>query len=416
MEISKKDIKCKAIVEQVEQYTSSIRQFIRLVNRQMPKGKKLNKENIIILREEHTAYLNDGNTPTEGYSYEVYWSYTSKQEETTKADIINLSQKNAVTFILNCYERCYDHSKDRLMFFSLYYNNSSDKAERVDYINDNYDKNYLFMPYEITQVVWRLKRDLNIYHSNIPENQKMIEKYAKVFEKGIHKLEIGQSYTEIKRKLPQWVKNNIESFETQANIFAKMIFKYVAISAETTKSELEIYLKEHECSDILLNEMIDLDQSIQKMKENGKLDIKTFRWQKDEHLTFDENERENTFSMYNCIKCIFGYSYFNKYVFLQGIAENWHPRLLYFSYYLSKDLKEAYYTISMTSFEGRFRKNYMNLIEAKTLEKLLSAENAMKVARWLEEICEKTKMVNYYSSIIAEEKIRNFNSTRDIDR
>ncbi len=414
MEISKRDIKCKAIAEQIERYTSSIRQFIRLVNRQIPNEGKLNKENIIILREDDTAYLDDGNTKTDGYKYEVYWTYTSKQENTTKEDIIDLSQKNAVTFCLQCWERCYDHKKSRLIFLSLFYRGSSSKAERIEYINDNYDENHLFRPYEITQVVWRLRRDLNVYHSNIPEDHHMIEKYAKKFEKGIHELKIQQSYTEIKRELPQEVKNSIENFETQADIFAKMIFNYVAITAATTASELENYFKEDECSDILLNEILDIHKSIESMKE--KLDIKTFRWQKDGHSTFYENERENTFSMYNCIKCIFGYSYFNKYLFLKGIAENWHARLLYFSYYISKDLKETYFTISMTSFEGRFRDNYMNIIEAKTLEELLSTENAIKVAKWLEEICEKTKMVNYYSSIIEKEKIRCFNSTRDIDK
>lgn len=415
MEISKKDIKCKEIVEQIEQYTSSIRQFIRLVNREIPKGQKLNKEKFIIVREDDISFLDDGNTRTPGFRYNVFWAYTQSNQQINKAEILRLIQENAVTFVFTCYERCYDHRKSSLIFLELYYNNSNERAERIDYINDNYDKNHLFSPYEITQVVWRISNDLNVNYSKIPEDKQMLEKYSEKFQKDKVELILNQSHSKISRELPQKIQNSIENFENQVNIFASIVRNFSIICSATTPSDLKSYLKEGIVSDTILNDIIDLALFLEKVKEDGKKYGGTFRWQKDGHYTLHDNERENTFTMFNCIKCILGYSYFNEYVFMEGISKNWHPRLLYFSYYISEDLKETYYTISMTSFEGRTRKNYMNLIEAKTLEELLSAENAIKIAKWFEEILKKKQLVNYYSSIIYNEKIRNFNPSYEIE-
>ena len=120
MEISKKDIKCREIVEQIERLTSSIRQFIRLVNCSIPKEIKLNKESIIIERQEDTAYLNDGNTACSGYEYNIFWNYTPKDVEVTNTEVKKLIQPKAITFVLECKERCFDHTKDRSQFLTLY--------------------------------------------------------------------------------------------------------------------------------------------------------------------------------------------------------------------------------------------------------------------------------------------------------
>lgn len=48
MEISKKDIKCKGVVEKIERLSISIQKFIELVNRNLPEEFKLKEEKLII--------------------------------------------------------------------------------------------------------------------------------------------------------------------------------------------------------------------------------------------------------------------------------------------------------------------------------------------------------------------------------
>jgi len=84
MEIAKKDIQCVEIVKKVERLTSKVRKFIRLVNRKLPKGRKLNKEHFIIQRKEAITFLNDGNTTCPGLDYEIVWAYTFADVESNK--------------------------------------------------------------------------------------------------------------------------------------------------------------------------------------------------------------------------------------------------------------------------------------------------------------------------------------------
>lgn len=426
MEISKKDIKCKEIIERIERLTSSVRKFIQLVNQNLPTGRKLNKEIFIIQREDYHSFMNDGNTQCPGFSYKVYWCYTSKIESTTTENITKLSQQNAVTFLLDCGERCYDHMQNRSYFFSLYckFNNSEDEAERIDYINDNYDDNHLFKPYEIMQVVWRIKKALNLNPSNVSENVKDFEKFAENFKDVEVEMQFERTHYQLEKQLPTEVINNIFEFQEKANRFVTIVNCYTAycfgnVALEDLKKFLN-YLKHGDC----INEEITtaLILAIEDFLSDSFIDSaiyeffpKSFLIYKDSHNTTNYNERQISFSLYDCIKCIVGYSYFNKYVHLQGVAQNWHPRLMYFSYYISEDFQESHYTISLTSCEGRFRENYMQIIEATTIDELLSPQNAIKIAKWLEEIWSKTKLIYYYSSQIERKKIRNFNSTCDID-
>lgn len=417
MEISKKDIKCREIVEQIERLTSSIRQFIRLVNCSIQKEIKLNKESIIIERQEDTAYLNDGNTACSGYEYNIFWSYTPKDVEVTNTEVKKLIQPKAITFVLECKERCFDHTKDRSQFLSLYYkdNSLSEQAERIDYINDNYDENYLFKPYELMQVVWRIKNVYGLYPKNIPEDATEFEKFAKNFENENIKLEVDRK-DKITKELSKEVLDSIDKFHLAAHRFTTIVNCYCATSTgKVTIQDLQKLLHKGDCTANLQKAMNDFYSNEVFDPKGKQVYPKSFIWQRDEHCTLHYNERPNTFCLFDCIKSIIGYTYFNDHVYLRGIAENWYPRLLYFSYYISKDYKECYYTISMTGCEGRFRKNYIHVIEAKTLEELLTPENAIKVAKWLEKIWEKTSLMNYYSLLIKNKRVRNFSTSCEID-
>ena len=87
---------------------------------------------------------------------------------------------------------------------------------------------------------------------------------------------------------------------------------------------------------------------------------------------------------------------------------------MYFSYYISKDFEKVYYTISLTSCEDFTTKGQIRIIEATTLEELFSPKNAIIIAKWLEEIWSRTKLMYYYSSQIRQKEIKNFNPTCEI--
>lgn len=424
MEISKKEIQCVEIVKKVERLTSQVRKFIRLVNRQLPKGMKLNKEHFIIQREDGINFLNDGNTRCPGFDYKIVWAYTFEGVETNKEDILENKQYDAVTFILQCGERCYDHRKNRLHFFSLYYKGRDRKpdevAERIDYINDNYGENNLFCPYELMQVVWRIRNEFYLDPSNISENPETFKKFFKTFEEESVKLCMQEEiYTDFKKKqeLPREINWAITNFEGQVERFATIVNCYCAISSKkVTKEDMSVFWKvrDYEYTDSLIDVIGQFVRA--ESFEPYKVFPKKFTIEKDSHVTSTPSEDQISFWLFDCFKYTVGYSYFNEYVFVRGIPENWHPRLFYFNYYVSNDFKETHYTISLTSCEGRFRENYMTIIEASTLEELLTPENAIKIAKWMEEIWRKTALIYYYSSIIKEEKIRNFSSTCEIDK
>lgn len=424
MEISKRDIQCTEIVKKVERLTSQVRKFIRLVNRQLPKGMKLNKEHFIIQRKDGINFLNDGNTRCPGFDYKIVWAYTFEGVETNKEDILEKKQYDAVTFILKCNERCYDHKKDSLHFFSLYYKGRDkapdEVAERIDYINDNYGENTLFCPYELMQVVWRIRNEFYLDPSNISENPETFKEFFETFGEESVKLCMQEEIcTDFKKKqeLPREINWSIINFESQVERFATIVNCYCAISSKKiTKEDMNAFWKVRDYEFSL--PLIDVIEQFVRAEsiEPYKVFPKKFTIKKDSHNTFTPSEDEISFRLFDCFKYTVGYSYFNEYVFVKGVPENWHPRLLYFNYYISKDFKESHYTISLTSCEGRFRDNYMTIIEASTLEELLTPENAIKIAKWMEEIWRKTALIYYYSSIIKEEKIRNFSSNCEIDK
>lgn len=425
MEIAKKDIQCVEIVKKVERLTSKVRKFIRLVNRKLPKGRKLNKEHFIIQRKEASTFLNDGNTTCPGLDYEIVWAYTFADVESNKEDIFQKKQYDTVTFVLRCRERCYDHRKDGLHFFSLYYKGRDSKpdevAERIDFINDNYDEDRLFCPYELMQIVWRIRNEFYLDPSNILEKPQTFQKFAETFEG--EKLDFAKfepKYGEYNREsgVPEEVLIKINHFEEEANRFATIVNCYCAVtSKKIRKEDMSLFWKTPKgCPTIPLIETIIQFVGEEPFLEPYKFVPKKFIIRKNSHCTTSPSERQISFSLWDCIKSTIGYSYFNKYLSTKGIPENWYPRLLYFNYYISKDLQEEHYTISLTSCEGCFRENYMTIIEANTLEELLTPENAIKIAKWMEEIWRKTALIYYYSSIIEEEKIRNFYSSCEIDK
>lgn len=411
MEISKKDIECKEIVDKIERLTSSIRRFIQLVNKNIPIGSRLKREYFIIQKDyDALNFLNDGNTRCAGFDYKVFWTYTSADVIATKENIINLQQSGSITFVLECGERCYDHRQNSGYFFSLYH-----KGERIDYINENYDENHLFKPYEIMQAVWRIREELEINNNNISEDCKLFAKFAKNFEKELN-FTIDEESSNLNKDLPEEVLKKIEEFKIQSNRFAIIANCYCAVASnKVSEKDLKLFLYENEYTAIFMKSIEEFcSKSIFHWHFYEYLP-KTFWLQKDSHHTLDENERNNSFHLWDCLKCTLGYSYYNTYMSLKGISENWYPRVLYFSYYTSKDFQESHYTISLTSCEGRFRENYIKVIEANTLEELLSPQNAIEIAKWLEEIWQKTALIYYYNSLISKNKIRNFKATCEID-
>ena len=234
---------------------------------------------------------------------------------------------------------------------------------------------------ELMQVVWRIWNVANLYHSKISEAEEQFDKTLKKFKREELEFYPDIIYCNLEKGLSYDVLVGIERFKKLIHQFAWTINTYVST---------------------YLSERINIDSE-------------PFLWIKDSHYTFNENERENSFYLSNCFKMICGFSYFNKYFALQGISKNWYSRLLYFSYYVSSDFKTTYYTISMTSCEGRFRENYMRLIEATSLEELLSKKNMIIVAKWLEEIVMKTALMYEYSSLIEKKEIKHFSQSVEID-
>lgn len=418
MEISKKDIYCKEITERIERLSTSIRKFIQLVNRQIPEEFQLGNECFFIDKEDDEYnFLDDGNTKCPGFSYRIFWAYTLGKVKPSKERIANLKQEKAVTFVLKCGERCFDHRENSLYFFSLYFkgDNSNNEAERIDYINDNYDENHLFKPYELMQVVWHIKQALKLLPSNIPENGKKFEDFAKSLEAEKFLFRADVRFKRFEKELPKEISEDVENFKQSVHRFICTVNCYVAVATKKVNlNDLKEYFK-GKSTPKLQKAIENFTCKPIDLVERKEVIPQTFLWMKDSHYTWSENERLNTFYLSNCLKVICGYSYFNDYVFYQGVSDNWHPRLLYFSYYTSYDFQKTYYTISMTSCEGRCRKGYMKLIEASTIDELLSTENAIKAGKWLEEVWEKTFLTNYYSSLIQNEKIENFSSTHDID-
>lgn len=426
MEISKKDIKCKEIVERIERITSSVRKFIQLVNQSLPSGKKLNKESFIIQREEYHSFMNDGNTICPGFFYNVYWSYTSKGEVTNENDITQLRQQNAVTFLLECGERCYDHMQNRSYFFSIYckFNNSEDEAERIDYINDNYEDNSLFQPYEIMQVVWKIRKALDLCISNVPEDPEVFEKFVENFKDVEVKMQDDLIYMQTSKVLPKELIDKLYEFKEKANRFASIVNCYAASYSGNLKLEIfKEFFKCREETDYFLEGKITepLFSAIKYFLSDRFIGSDTYQFfpksfliEKDSHYTLKYNERPLSFHLDDCIKCVLGYSYFNEYISLQGVEKNWYPRLMYFSYYISKDFEKVYYTISLTSCEDFTKKGQIRIIEATTLEELFSPKNAIIIAKWLEEIWSRTELMYYYSSQIKQKEIKNFDPTCEI--
>ena len=319
---------------------------------------------------------------------------------------------------MDCGERCYDHKQNRLYFFSIYFkgNNSKNEAERIDYINDNHDEDYLFNPYELMQVTWKVKKSLNLLTNNISENDEDFEEFAKNFENEKITFEPDNLIFKLEKEYPKEIWDSIEEFKEISSDFIFMLNCYCAVSSKkVSKDSLKRYLR-GEYDEEFEKAIEDFSSKPIHLTHEEDIIPKKFLWTKDLHDTYNDNEKWNSFLMHDCLKVICGYSYFNEYFFFcHGIPNNWYPRLLYFSYYISSDLKTVYYTISMTSCEGRFRKDYMNLIEATTLKELLCPENIIKVAKWLEEIWEKTSYIYHYNSVIQEENIENFYATNEID-
>lgn len=427
MEISKKDIQCTEIVKKVERMTSQVRKFIRLVNRQLPKELKLNKEHFILTREDTHSYLDDGYTACAGFAYEIIWAYTPFQVETNRCAIEERKQCGAVTFAFQCEERCYDHQKDGLDFFFLYYKGRKKEqdeiAERIDYINDKFNENHLFRPYDLMQVVWRIKEEFYLSPSHISENPVTFQKFAKTFEKEevrLRKQEERYSKFDERQQLPEEIEKKMEKFKEQTRRFATIVNCYCAVASQkVSKDDMSFFWKAHgggwEKSLIEGIEHFIKSKTI-TLHDTYKFLPKEFVIEKSFWSTFTPSEASTSFRFFDCLKCTIGYSYFNKYVWEEGIWKNYHPRLLYFNYYVSRDFQEEHYTISLTSCEGCFRENYMTLIEANTLEELLSSQNAIKIAKWMEEIWRKTALLYEYASIIEKEKIKNFSSNCEIDR
>lgn len=407
MEISINDIHCSKITDTINRLDKCVDNFIKLVNRNLPENFQLSNKCFFINREDGHSYLNDGNTQCPGYGYEVYWSYSFGKTEQSKPNIKSLTQINAVTFKFECNERIYDHKKDSLHFFSLYFKGdcSSDKAERINHINDNHNILSLFRPYELMEVVYKVRQSLNLLPNSISEDNKKFEKFAKNF-----KSTKFDAKPQINLSLDSTSETDISHFLSPVCKFAFLANAYWLISA-----------KRADLSDIQQASQgvysIHLRNEFEKMTlEKFDSAIKSFVWDKNSHYTVKTNEKQNSFHMSECYKTIYGYSYFNdEYLFARGLHENWYEKLLYFSYYLSNDKLVSKYTISMTSFEGRFKKNCIKVIEADTIDELLSSENAIIVAKWLQEIFLKTYYINYYFSLINNEKIENFINTKGIN-
>lgn len=407
MEISINDIHCSKITDTINRLDKCVDNFIKLVNRNIPENFQLSNKCFFIERTNDHSYLDDGNTRCPGYDYHIYWSYSFGKTEQSKMNIENLTQSNSITFIYNCKERIYDHKKDSLYFFSLYFkgDSSDHKAERIDYINDNHNIFYLFRPYELMEVVYKVRQSLNLLPNNISEDTKEFEKFAKNFKS----LKIDAK-PHINLSLGSTPETDNSHFLSPVCKFAFLVNAYWLIS-----------VKRADLSDIQQASQgvysIHLRNEFEKMTlEKFDSAIKSFIWNENSHRTVKDNEKSISFRMSDCYKAIYGYSYFNDgFLFHQGIHKNWHEKLLYFSYYLSKDKLVSKYTISMTSLEGRFRKNCIKVIEADTIDELLCSENAITVAKWLEEIFLKTYYINYYISVINNEKIEDFIDTKSVN-
>lgn len=405
MEISIQDINCSKITDIINRLDKGVDIFIELANRNLPEGFKLSNKCFFIKRNDDHSYLDDGNTRCPGYDYHIYWSYSFGKTTQSKMNIENLTQSNSVSFIFNCKERIYDHKKDSLHFFFLYFkgDSSDSKAERIDYINENHNILYLFKPYELMQVVYKVRQSLNLLPNNISEDKNEFEKFAK----NIESIKIDTK-PQKNLSLDSTSENDLTHFLTPICKFAFLVNAYLLISSKrATLSDIQ------QASQGVYS--IHLRNEFEKMTL-VKFDsaIKSFKWDRDSHYTSHDNEKSISFRMSDCYKAIYGYSYFNEeYLFARGLQKNWHEKLLYFSYYLSKDKLESKYTISMTSLEGRFKKNCIKVIEADTIDDLLNSENAITVAKWLEEIFLKTYYINYYVSVINDEKIENFINTKE---
>lgn len=412
MEISKKDIYCKEITERIERLSIQIRKFIQLVNRQVPEEFQLGNECFFIEKEDDKySFLDDGRTRCPGFSYRIFWAYTFGKAKQSKKCIANLKQEKAVIFEMKWGERCFDHRENGLYFFSLYFkgDKSDNKAEEIDDINDNYRENYLFQPFTLVQVVWRIKQ-LNILPSNITENGKKFEEFAKTLEAEKFSFRPDIKYKLVEKGFPKEISRNVRKFKKLIHRFVCTVNSYVAV--DTQKVEIKD-LKEYfrgKSTPALQKAMEEFTGKSINVIKKREVKPKTFLCMEDSHTWEDRNEKLNSFYLKKSFKVICGYSYFNEFVFPEGITDNWYPRLLYFSYYISSDLQKTYYTISMTSYECGM---CMKLIEASTIDELLSTENAIKVGKWLEEVWEKTALTNYYSSLIENEKITNFSSTLD---
>ena len=384
MEISKEKIQCPEIKQRINRMSTVIQKFIQLVNYKLPKEIRLNEKCFIITRKQANSYLNDGKTICDGFHYWIYWSYTFGGEKIIKEDVIKLNQRKAITFVLNCKERCYDHSEYGSYYFSLYFR-GDDKQKSVEKISSipnslilsSFDEYYLFKPYELMQVVWRIWNVSGLYHSKISDKEEQFDEMNPFLATEKLNFTADKVFEQMEGKLSDKMLSQTEKFSTLVQRFTHGINYYV--SSYLTSKEPTAFL------------------SMRKP-----------------HYMFQPNERKTSFRLLNCFRMICGYSYCNDFFTLKGISQNLYPCLLYFTYYVSSDFKTTYYTISMTSCNRKSDEIDMELIEATSLEELLNKENMIAVAKWLEEACIKRDLMEEFSHFIQEKGISNFKSSCEI--
>ena len=133
--------------ERIIECDRKIRQFIELINTELPEEHKLPNPKMHIHRYKGEAFEDDGNTKTAGYDYKIYWNCPVDKET------IDISEK---LMLLNCISNslyfCYEdrerirdkYSNGHNRFLSLYISieelsRDKSKTQRIDYNNDNYE-------------------------------------------------------------------------------------------------------------------------------------------------------------------------------------------------------------------------------------------------------------------------------------
>lgn len=179
------EIKCEEIVQKIQEGTNVISKFTNVLNKHLD-YEKLSKPQIYITRSTCTVYEDDGNTPTCGYKYDVYWLFPYANVNRT-IDINDFKYSESESYMWpNCLlffkltmtERISDHKRGISYAFKEYIT-EEDGIKNNNLFFSSYNENHKLNALLNVEDIYICTKKINEVYSRLLFKQTLLDELSK---------------------------------------------------------------------------------------------------------------------------------------------------------------------------------------------------------------------------------------------